>query len=679
MKGLMLAALLTTAVTAPFTPPTSAPIFANSAGNTGEDFGYRCATDQNGDIVTTGRFEGSVDFDPGAGSTILTSQGSSDIFVAKYSGSGELIWAIPIGGTDRDGGYSVTTDASNNIYVTGFFRGTADFDASAATVNLVSNGDMGTDPGYGGEVFVAKYSPTGDYIWAFGIGGSTMYDNGQDIHVDINNNLLVAGYFVGPNVDFDPSPSSTLFRGDGSENMFLAKYTLDGALIWANDMGSPNPGNESVRKITTDENGNIYATGFFSQSCDFDPGPGTASLAATSLHEGFIAKYNSAGQYQWVYQFGGTAYNQGLGIDYSNGLVYFTGHTQGAGVDFLDANGGVVLNPAGGTDAFIASYTVNGEINFIRRIAGSNNDEGYDLKVDATGGVLYLTGVFEGTCDFDPSAGQTANLTSNGATDVFVAKYLLNGNYISAFQIGGTNQDYGWGLSVTNGELVVSGAFNGTDIDFDPTAGNLLRSAQGITNAFVAKYNTNITVPTTIKSFSAVMKSPGLVSLNWNTLNESDLANILVTRSTDGVNFETLATIAAKGGTTINQYYYNDATVSLTATKVFYQLSFVDNDGSVQKSRVVPITVGETAVPARLLPNPSKGSAILEFVAKNADRTALKITDQNGRIVKSQQVQITKGSNKLAIPGLDVLPNGYYIVTLSVDDVLVSQSLVIQK
>lgn len=114
--------------------------FAVGFGSTAHDTPENVATDAAGNIYTTGRFEGTVDFDPGAGTTDLTSAGGPDIFVTKLDSGGNFVWAKRMGGSGRDRGVDITVDAAGNVYTTGIFQGTADFDPGTGTMNLISAG-----------------------------------------------------------------------------------------------------------------------------------------------------------------------------------------------------------------------------------------------------------------------------------------------------------------------------------------------------------------------------------------------------------------------------------------------------------------------------------------------------------------------------------------------------------
>ena len=106
--------------------------------------GYGITVDPGHNIIITGWFRGSVDFDPGTGQAIRTAHGTSyDIFVAKYTKDFALVWADTFGDTGDDVGLDVATDSSSNIYVSGRFSGTVDFEPGSGESYYTSVGQGG--------------------------------------------------------------------------------------------------------------------------------------------------------------------------------------------------------------------------------------------------------------------------------------------------------------------------------------------------------------------------------------------------------------------------------------------------------------------------------------------------------------------------------------------------------
>ena len=146
--------------------PTTPEIAVAKFGGTLTDQSYSIVVDSSGNVYTTGRFNGTADFDPGPGTANLVSSGSTDVFVSKLNSAGELVWVKQLGGTSTAGDFSesVAVDSSGNVYTTGWFNGTADFDPGAGTANLVSAGNS--------DVFVSKLDSTGTFVWAKQLSGT---------------------------------------------------------------------------------------------------------------------------------------------------------------------------------------------------------------------------------------------------------------------------------------------------------------------------------------------------------------------------------------------------------------------------------------------------------------------------------------------------------------------------
>jgi hypothetical protein len=138
------------------------------------------AVDRSGNIISSGYFNGTADFNPGAGTESLTSLGSIDAFVSKLDSSGNFLWAKRIGNSGGDNAKSVGVDTDGNVLIAGDFSGTVDFDPSDGTANLTSNGQ--------GDIFISKFDPAGNFLWVKGFGG-TSTDSGIYLAVDRSGNI----------------------------------------------------------------------------------------------------------------------------------------------------------------------------------------------------------------------------------------------------------------------------------------------------------------------------------------------------------------------------------------------------------------------------------------------------------------------------------------------------------
>jgi hypothetical protein len=457
--------------------------YAKSIGGTSLDVGSSISIDGTGTAYITGYFIGTVDFDPGVGTQNLTSSaGSYDIFLAKYDASGNYVYAKCIGGTSSDIGNSIAIDGTGNAYITGYFIGTVDFDPGAGTANLTAGNTFF-------NAFAAKYDASGNYLWAGALGGygNTTYDDrGQSAAIDNSGNVYITGRFTGT-VDFDPGAGTANLTSAGNTDIFIAKYDALGNYVYAKRMGDVN--SQEGRSITVDASGNAYVTGNFSGSVDFDPGNGTVNLTTTGGLDIFFAKYDASGNYVYAKGMGSTFgpdYGEDITVD-ASGNVYITGSFYGI-VDFDPGAGTVNLTSAGGNDIFLAKYDALGNYVYANRMGGSSEDGCSGIALDGSNNA-YITGNFQSTADFDPGAG-TANLTSAGASDIFLAKYDASGNYLYAKRMGGTNSDVSNSIAIdASGNAHITGYHNGT-ADFDPGAGTVnLTTFAGHYNIFLAKYD----------------------------------------------------------------------------------------------------------------------------------------------------------------------------------------------
>ena len=255
--------------------------WVNQIGGTGYDYSGKVAVDDFDNIISTGTYQGALDFDPGAGVTTLTSNGSYEIFARKLDENGDFVWAKSIGGTDFDYGYGVATDGDDNVLLTGRFRATVDFDPGAGTENLTSVG------GY--DIYVVKLDEDGEYVWAYSQGG-TGDDYGYDIKADAANSVYVFGDF-NSDTDFDPSAGDlTLSPSGGSRDMFIQKVSENKDLYWAYVIGGAN--NEFAQSITLNDAKDVFVSGSFQGTVDFDPSVNTENGSASGGVDLFVGRYD---------------------------------------------------------------------------------------------------------------------------------------------------------------------------------------------------------------------------------------------------------------------------------------------------------------------------------------------------------------------------------------------------
>jgi type IX secretion system substrate protein/beta-propeller repeat-containing protein len=223
------------------------------------------SADKYGNVCVTGGFHNPTCV---IVTTVLVNQGNDNIYLAKFNGAGNLLWAKRYGASGEDNATSIATDTSGNIYITGFFTST----------NITF--DAFTLPGYGYVVFVVRLDPGGTAVWAKRF-GRLDYPASPKIVADKNEDVYVTGYFSSPALVF------TLTDSLVNEGLFLAKYDNNGNFKWARDA----LGGSRATGVTVDVTGNAYITGYFgSDTLIFDS---TVLLNDTNfLTDIFIAAIN---------------------------------------------------------------------------------------------------------------------------------------------------------------------------------------------------------------------------------------------------------------------------------------------------------------------------------------------------------------------------------------------------
>lgn len=426
----------------------------------------------NGDILLSGTTWGDVDFNPPANTATLNCNGSWYAVLMKYDNNGNYQWGFGFGNyTFGCSARAIAVDSQNNIYMAGEYYDVADFDPSSATYSL------GTPTYSIPNIYIAKYSSTGTFLWVKGIEGSENKEC-RDIAVDNNGNVFITGSFFGT-VDFDPSNNSNLITAQGLSDGFFAKYDSNGALLFAKSFGGSEY--DGGAGISVKNSGNISVSGSFGGTSDFDPSTNNFTLSANSntLNEGFVADYNSTGQFNWVCKFGTKVGGEALKIQNDGlGNIYATGYDSTAFicVSKINSSGNIQWSHTLETFPFPPSWP--------------EDNQGRSISYDPNGNI-YIGGSYRKKVDFDPSAA-VYTLQANSSKP-FIAKYDVNGNFKWAYDMG-DNIYFGQAIGFDNQSIYLSGVF-GNIADFDPSPSSSYTLApysgtitSGCGNLFVSKY-----------------------------------------------------------------------------------------------------------------------------------------------------------------------------------------------
>ncbi len=383
-------------------------LWAKQMGGPSTDIAYSVILDSSGNIYTTGWFAGTADFDPGAGSELLTSAGGNDIFVSKLDSSGNFAWAKRLGGSGADRSYSIILTPAEHVLTSGSFEQTADFDPGTNTYNLTSSGEE--------DIFISHLDEEGKFISAGKLGGAGS-EEGLSLNIEPSGNVYTTGYFQGV-ADFDPGSGVFNLMSAGSYDVFVCKTDAAGNFVWAKKMGGASA--DQGHFTTMDADGNLFITGNFNGTADFDPGTGVFYLSSAGNADIFLIKLDASGNFQWAKNMGGGGSDFGYSVSLDiHGSIYTTGYFNGT-ADFNPGIGVFNLVSSGSRDVFVSKLDTNANFIWAVKLGGNSIDWGQSIALVKNGNV-YITGYFQGTADFDPGQA-TTNLSAIGNYDVFLVK-----------------------------------------------------------------------------------------------------------------------------------------------------------------------------------------------------------------------------------------------------------------
>ncbi|MFY7970982.1 MAG: T9SS type A sorting domain-containing protein [Flavobacteriales bacterium] len=433
--------------------------WAQRFGGTSNDKCTSAVVSEDGCTVSVGSFSGSITINVNGTDEVFTSLGLKDILITKLNSSGTVLWVKQFGGNGNDEALQVAKDASNNVFITGFFNESVIFSPSAA---LSSAGAS--------DLFITKLNSNGEFQWVNSV-SNTGADVGRRVKLDNAGNIFVTGESI----------------TGANSNIILNKYDANGTLLWAKTIGAA--GNDFSNALEINAEGNVFLTGNFSGTVTFEASSSTV-LSSVNATDAFLAQFTNDGSLVWIKQMAGANSSSGvtpvdIAFDHNNSLI-LVGNFSGT-ANFDTGNNMISAIAAGVVDVFMINFSLTGERNWIQSFGGAFNDQVIGLTID-TEDNFYLTGIINNSCDFDPS-GNSFILSSDGSNDAFVAKYAGPGEFQWAERHGSINADFGMDVTMDpSGDLIVVGTFTGAGY-FGPEGNQELLLSAGGEDIFILTYD----------------------------------------------------------------------------------------------------------------------------------------------------------------------------------------------
>jgi hypothetical protein len=439
-------------------------------------------------------------------------------------------WASTWGSNLNDKGKGIATDSQGNVFISGYFRNSVDFDPGS---------EIDLHESYGGDdIFLVKYDNNGIFQWARTWGSNlcdwtSKNDPAEDwmvprkgIDTDFMGNVYVSGAFRGV-VDFDPGPGDEIHISNGGEDSFISKFDTHGNHFWTLTWGGTE--NDTVYEgscaMRTD-NQYIYITGRFNNTVDFDPGLDEDTHTAGPGGAVYLSKFDLNGNHQWAATWLEYATNNFIyGVcSNSDGDIFVTGIWKGGYIDFDPGPGEDLRTSCGHLNCFISKLNSQGDYQWARTWSDYNStseEVAWDIEVSdfPDSPWIYVCGYFDGIVDFDPGPG--FDLRESSTQNAFICSYDTYGNYRNVVTWDYRNEVRANDLSISKDQHLFVTSYFSTDCDFDPGPDEFILTAEGY-NGALSKFDLSL-------NFNWALSIDGVGDDYTNACTTDDSNNVFVT------------------------------------------------------------------------------------------------------------------------------------------------------
>ena len=523
-------------------------------------------------------------------------------------------WAKREGLYAYDYGYGITTDASGNVYTAGKYE-----------ENAIFSGDTLPNESTNHDIYVAKYSSDGTLNWIRTAGG-LLGDYAHGIACD-GSDLYVAGEIEGPQYQITFVGSPITLTTKSSNDAFVAKYDLNGTLLWAKSAGGFQ--DDKAQAVTCDNSGNVYIAGYFNDTAWFGS---TMILGNIGSNDMFVAKYDKDGNFLWAQQAGSAGRDEAKGIKCdAAGNVYVCGMYSN-GCTFGNQT---LTSTPGYFDTFLAKYSSAGVLQWVKTAGGDYDDVAWSLTMD-NAGKIYVTGEFNAYANFGG-----IYLTTATQAQAFVACYDASGTIQWATAAGdmttsGAMVTRARGIGCDGTDLYITGQFGGT-----ATFGTTILTAADSSDIFMASLDNS-------GNFIRAMAVGGAPDAFEPLGYESGNA---ICATSSGIAYATGSLLdgGVFGNTTLAPYSRTDVFI----TRISLLTGINDLSNNTEKN----ITV---------YPNPSNGNFTLDLRELSGQKSTMTITNCLGQIIDIRTDKISSDMNI----DLSAQQKGIYFIEIKTDQTI---------
>jgi len=399
--------------------PDGNHIWSLSWGSADTGSGNQVEIGPDGTIYVYGSYTGTIDFDPGPGTFIMSSAGRPEqAYISSFNPSGGFRMAV-----SWDVGFfkfmpnAFHVSQDGRLMITGNFNRTVDFDPGESVFELTASEF--------GSAFLLALDSDGifDSVRTWGTGSRVQ---AHALASDADGNIYVCGEFRKPSVESVPEELSFLNSGRWA---FLSKFNSSGDMLWTRSWGGVDPG-ARPNGIFIIGQSDIYVTGYLHTALDVDPGPGSFEVGTDDSLTNIFSRFDSSGNFRGAVTFGDINMRPVVTPIAHSATVYLLGNfNTNVDIDPYDGEYIVQISPADVkagevTGEFLCCYDTDGRLLSAGTISTRQGAQPEAFTVDGSGNI-YIVGGFSGEVDFDPGPRALMEEPVDGSRDIYIQKFTL--------------------------------------------------------------------------------------------------------------------------------------------------------------------------------------------------------------------------------------------------------------